>query len=325
MKKDLVSIIIPTYNSKELLIEAVNSALNQSHKNIEVIVVDDGSTDETMQLFTEFEKLGVKCFSQKNQGACTARNLGLKNASGDYIQFLDADDLIREDKLGLQLEAMQHDNADLSMCFWGKFIESISNLQPFIHQHIDFSDIHNGKDIMRSIGMKNWAGVHHQYLIRKDVIEKAGYWDETLLNNQDGEYFSRLFINAKKVAIVKQQLAYYRVGQVGTVSSLNSTKKVESVLKSWDLIYDLVSKDADKTLLAYPKKGYFVNYRITRNKYPKYAKIFAKRFDKIKEPCFLTSWKYYWIVKHFGLYYAPLFYYRLVNFKIIKVTGKHPI
>jgi len=325
MKQDLISIIIPAYNAKQFLKSTVESVLNQSYKNIEVIVVDDGSTDETMNLFPDFEKRGVRCFAQKNSGACTARNLGLKNAKGDYIQFLDADDLIHKDKLLFQLEAMQRDNADISMCFWGKFIKNATDVEPFIHQHIDFSDIQNGKDIMRSIGMKNWAGVHHQYLIRRDLIEKAGEWNQTLLNNQDGEYFSRVFINAQKVSIVKQQLAYYRVGQVGTVSSLNSTKKIESALKSWDLIYELVSKDDDKTLLAYPKKGYFVNYRITRNKYPKYAKIFAKRFDAVNSPCFLSTWKYYWIVKLFGLYYAPLFYYRLVNFKIIKVTERHPI
>lgn len=325
MNQDLVSIIIPTYNSKEYLVSSVESALSQSHKNIEVIVVDDGSTDETRQLFPGFEKLGVKCFSHENRGACAARNLGLKMATGDYIHFLDADDLIHKDKISIQLKAMQQDNSDLSKCFWGKFTGDISNVQPFIHQHIDFSDIHNGKDIMRSIGMKNWAGVHHQYLLRRDLIEKAGEWNETLLNNQDGEYFSRVFINAKKVSIIPQQLAYYRVGQTGTVSSLNSIKKVESVLKSWDLIYDLLSKDEDKSLLAYPKKGYFVNYTSTRNEYPEYAKIFAKRFDEIKSPFYLTSWKYYWIVKWLGLYYAPLLYYRLVNFKIIKVTGRHPI
>ena len=67
MKKDLVSIIIPSYNSKELLIESVNSVVNQSHKNIELIVVDDGSNDGTTELFSDFEKLGVKCFSQKTK------------------------------------------------------------------------------------------------------------------------------------------------------------------------------------------------------------------------------------------------------------------
>ena len=324
MKKDLVSIIIPSYNSKELLIESVNSVVNQSHKNIELIVVDDGSNDGTTELFSDFEKLGVKCFSQKNKGAAAARNLALKHISGDYVQYLDADDMLHQDKLLIQLEVMKKDNADLSFCFWGRFTDDIKDVQPFVFQHIDYSDINNGKDIMRLYGMKHLSGTIHSMLVRRDIIDKVGGWEESLRINNDGEYFSRVYYNTKKVSVLKQQLVYHRVGRVGTVSNMNSIQKAESALKSWDLVHELVSKDKDKTLLSYPKKGYYLNYIMTKYKFPEYAKIFAKRFNSIKEPCFLNEWKYYWIVKWFGLYYGAFVFWGLVKFKIIK-TNYYPI
>ncbi|MBI3519729.1 MAG: glycosyltransferase family 2 protein, partial [Bacteroidetes bacterium] len=286
IKTDLVSIIIPAYNSKEYLVSSVMSAVNQNYKNIEVILIDDGSTDGTKELFTDFEKLGVKCFSQKNMGAAAARNLGLKNASGDYIQYLDADDILHEDKLLIQLEAMQKDAADLSFCFWGRFTQSVEDVQPFIFRHIDYSDIKNGKDIMRSYGMKGISGAIHSMLVRRDVIEKTGEWNETLTNNDDGEYFTRLYLCAQKVVVVEQQLVYHRIGKAETLSSVNTNQKAESALKSWDLIYQYILKENDKTLLSYPKKGYFVNYRMTMGCNTKYSKIFAKRFDAIKSPFF---------------------------------------
>src|SRR5690606_4154417 len=131
MTKDLVSIIIPAYNAHRFLTEAVNSALNQSHGKVEVIVVDDGSTDQTRELFPSFEARGVKCLVQPNKGACAARNLGLSHATGEFIQYLDSDDVLHPDKIKLQLIAMREQDADLSKCYWGAFTDSADNVQPF--------------------------------------------------------------------------------------------------------------------------------------------------------------------------------------------------
>lgn len=320
----LVSIIIPTFNSKAFLEESVQSALAQSHKKVEVIVVDDGSTDDTVHLFPGFELLGVRCFKQSNKGAAAARNLGLKHASGDYIQYLDSDDVLHKDKLLVQLDAMQKENADLSFCFWEQFTDNIQQTSPFIFSHIDYSLIRNGKDIMRIYGMKGVSGTIHSMLVRKDVIQKTGAWNETLTNNDDGEYFTRVYLHSNKVTVVKKVLVYHRVGKSQTLSSVNTEQKAESALKSWDLIYNHVKKENDKSLLTYPKKGYFVNYRMTIGHLPKYAKIFANKFDEVNAPFHLSGWKYYWIVKWFGLYKAHFIYYALKKLKFIK-TNYNPI
>lgn len=324
MKSSLVSIIIPTYNSKQYLESAVNSALSQSYTDIEVIVVDDGSSDGTAELFPDFEKRGVKCYMQSNKGAAAARNLGLKNAKGSFIQYLDSDDILHKDKLKIQLEIMQKDGADLSFCFWEQFTDNVLETKPFVFKHIDYSEIHNGKDIMRSYGMKGISGAIHSMLVRRDVIEKVGEWNEELTNNDDGEYFTRAYLKSQKVSVIKQSLVYHRVGKSNTLSRVNTDLKANSALKSWDLIYQYILNENDETLLSYPKKGYFVNYRMTMGSNIKYAKIFAKRFDDIKSPFFLSSWKYYWIIKWFGLYNAHFVFYTLIKLRLIK-TNYYPI
>lgn len=111
----LVSIIIPCYNTEKFVSEAIESALNQTYPNVEVIVVDDGSTDRSVEVIQSF---GDRIrFEQINrQGACVARNRGLKLSQGEFIQFLDADDILLPHKLELQVPILQADQADLVFC-----------------------------------------------------------------------------------------------------------------------------------------------------------------------------------------------------------------
>ena len=101
MSQPLVSILIPCYNSEKWLAETLESALAQTWQNKEIIVVDDGSTDSSLEIAKTFESNKVKVLRQDNRGASAARNLGLTNAQGDFIQYLDADDLLSEDKISL--------------------------------------------------------------------------------------------------------------------------------------------------------------------------------------------------------------------------------
>jgi len=113
---DKVSIIIPCYNQGSFLRDNLNYLQNSSHKNIEILIINDGSNDiETLDILKviecEYPRLNIKIISQNNQGLSSARNLGVKHASGEYIQFLDADDIILNDKLRIQLEHFKSDPA----------------------------------------------------------------------------------------------------------------------------------------------------------------------------------------------------------------------
>lgn len=119
-QKKMVSIIIPTYNSGKYLLEAIESCLNQTYKNIEIIVIDDGSTDNTKYLLKNYIEEGkIKYFYQQNRGRSAARNLGLEKASGEFIQFLDADDYIHHKKIEKQIKLFNK-NKDIGLVYFGE-------------------------------------------------------------------------------------------------------------------------------------------------------------------------------------------------------------
>jgi len=113
---DLVSVIIPTYNREHLIKRSAQSVLNQSYKNLELIIVDDGSTDNTRKVVDSIKDERIIYINQKNQGACVARNKGIDNAKGKYIAFQDSDDVWLSDKLEKQVNALKQNNADLVFC-----------------------------------------------------------------------------------------------------------------------------------------------------------------------------------------------------------------
>src|SRR3954463_5077031 len=104
MDNPLVSIIIPVYNAEKYIAETINSAADQTWSNKEIIIIDDGSTDGSLAIAKRFANDQIKVFSQANKGASAARNRGLLEAKGKYVQFLDGDDLLMPNKIALQLE-----------------------------------------------------------------------------------------------------------------------------------------------------------------------------------------------------------------------------
>ncbi|MCF1421389.1 glycosyltransferase [Mangrovimonas futianensis] len=304
----LVSIIIPTFNSKNYLKQAVNSALNQTFQHIEIIVVDDGSTDGTLDLFPEFQSQGVQCYSIPNGGASNARNFGLGKATGDYFQFLDADDLLVPTKIEKQINLMQQHDADLCYSPWINFKNTLEDAQKqFRFTYLEHDQVRTGKELMISFGMENWFILTVSWLVKKSLITKAGIWDVNILNNNDGEYFSRILFWAEKVVCCNEILAYYRQ-LPNSLGKLNSEAKVKSSFNSYIKIEALLV-DCDPLLLSYPKRLYYMQYRRIRKRFPKLAKRAAKRFDDIRAPSFLSEKTYYWrFIQWFGLYRGAQFY-----------------
>src|ERR1700761_7775050 len=131
----LVSVIIPVFNSERYLAETVSSVLNQTYKNIELILVDDGSEDGSLALAHTFESEHVKIFHQPNNGASSARNKGLAQAKGEYIQYLDADDLLSANKIEQQVIVLQKNPGYICTCPTAYFQdeEDFSNKKPTEH------------------------------------------------------------------------------------------------------------------------------------------------------------------------------------------------
>lgn len=112
----MVSVIIPSYNRGKTIVEAVQSVLNQTYTDLEVVIVDDGSSDNTREVIQNIKDNRIKYFYQENAGACIARNNGIKFAKGDYIAFHDSDDIWRRDKLEKQMRVLLQSKADIVFC-----------------------------------------------------------------------------------------------------------------------------------------------------------------------------------------------------------------
>jgi glycosyltransferase involved in cell wall biosynthesis len=229
----LVSIIIPCYNAARWLQATLDSALAQTWPAIEVILVDDGSTDHSVEIAQRYASRGVKILTQPNRGASAARNLGLATARGDFIQFLDADDLLAPDKIEQQMQVLQTHSIDtLAMGSWGHFDHEINDAR-FVpqaiyaaHSGVEFLQLHYETSSMMQPG--GW-------LASRQLLERAGPWNETLSLNDDGEYFARVMLTASRLIFVPEARCYYRRTGATSLSRRKDPRAYASLYRSVEL------------------------------------------------------------------------------------------
>ncbi len=220
----LVSILIPAYNSEKWIRATIQSVLGQTWRNKEVIIVDDGSADDTLQIAKEFESRTVKVLSQSNRGACAARNRAFSVCQGDYVQWLDSDDLLAPDKIEVQLAGGTRASV-LHSAAWGRFFFRLT------HARFD------ADPLWRDLSPVDWLLSHlgggymmhpAAWLVSRRLSELAGGWDERLFSNQDGEYFCRVVANSEMVKFHPRALSYYRGGNASGISRNRSKEAMES-------------------------------------------------------------------------------------------------
>ncbi|WP_162926613.1 glycosyltransferase family 2 protein [Pedobacter chitinilyticus] len=194
--KALVSIIIPSYNYANFIIETLTSIRGQKYEHWEAIVVDDGSTDNTEALVLELAKVDARIIYvyQENKGLSAARNTGIKKASGDYIQFLDADDLISEDKIQLQLDHFAADkNLGISYCntyyFTNNNIQERYRSLDLTQQEwiIRLNDRPTTEQLWELVN-RNIMPVNSP-LVKREVVKKVGDFNTELTSLEDWEYW----------------------------------------------------------------------------------------------------------------------------------------
>ncbi|WP_324721951.1 glycosyltransferase family 2 protein [Salinimicrobium sp. HB62] len=238
MKEPLVSIIIPTFNRSTFLRETINSVKEQSYHNWECLVVDDGSSDFTKELmeFILAEDSRIKYLKRPEtwlKGANSCRNFGFKKSKGEYIQWLDSDDIISSEKLESQIKCMLQNDADLATCKWGRFYQlSDARISPDLKEYKDFD---SSLLFFEALAQSKGFFPIHAYLFKRELIEKGGGWLSLLNINQDGEFMARMIINSSKICFSNKGVAYYRFSQQG-VSAYDSCQKVENLINSWRII-----------------------------------------------------------------------------------------
>jgi len=232
----LVSIVIPCYNAGRWLTATLESALAQTWAAKEIIVVNDGSSDGSLAVARRFEPLGVRVVNQSNAGASAARNHGLRLTRGEFIQFLDADDLLSPEKISRQIALLEKRPAGtLASCAWGRFRDDPASAR-FVDTAVfrDFTPI----DFLALAG-ETGAMMHPSaWLVPRAVAERAGPWNESLSLNDDGEYFCRVLLAGAGVAFCADEAArsYYRSGLPGSLSQQRGERARRSQFHSVELV-----------------------------------------------------------------------------------------
>jgi len=209
MSPPLVSVIIPCRNGAAWLGEAIESCLGQSWTRLEIIVVDDASTDGSRDVARRYEGRGVIALDSPRRGASAARNVGLEHLHGDFVQFLDADDVLDRDKIRVQIErlAVAPDGAIASGAwarFGGQPGEAAFAAEPV------WRDFSPPEDFLIASWLGGGMMANFGWLTPRALIERAGPWDEALSLVDDGEYFCRVLLVASAVVFCGDARGFYR-------------------------------------------------------------------------------------------------------------------
>jgi glycosyltransferase involved in cell wall biosynthesis len=248
----LVSVIIPCYNGARWLSATLESALAQTWPRVEIIVVDDGSRDESLAIARGFANQEVRVESIPNSGASAARNRGLALARGDYLQFLDADDLLSAEKIERQVRRLERaPENSVATCAWARFRASPSDA------------VFRNEPLWRDLAPVEWLVCSWRehvmmatasWLVPRRLAEKAGPWDASLGPNpvDDMEYFSRVLLAADAVLFCEEARVYYRSGIDGSLSRQRKDENWRAIFRSFQLTVDrlLARENSAATRLA---------------------------------------------------------------------------
>jgi glycosyltransferase involved in cell wall biosynthesis len=235
---NLISVVMPCYNAAAFVDEAVNSVMNQTHANIELIVVDDGSTDTSVEILEHLVALHAPRITldfQNHMGPYPARNLGLKHARGRRVAFLDADDYWSPDALEKLSAAMDANQADIAYCGWQNVGTGAPGTKPYIPP--DYSQMDTAAEFLRSCP---WP--IHAALVRREALDAVKGFSERCFSAMDYDLWLRLYAHTQKLVRVPEVLAFYRWHDKGQISKT----KWKQVLDALQVRRDFVAHHPER-------------------------------------------------------------------------------
>jgi glycosyltransferase involved in cell wall biosynthesis len=318
--KPLVSILIPAHNAEEWIAETLESALGQTWQRKEVVVVDDGSTDQTAEVARRYASSGVRVLSTENQGQSAAQNHAFRQCQGDYIQYLDADDLLAADKIERQLEALREGDSKriLLSSPWAPLFYRTRHAR-FVQNSL-CQDLTPVEWLLKKLGENVHMG-NSTWLVSRELAEAAGGWDTRLHYDQDGEYFARVLLASEGTRFVPGTGSYYRFTGGGSVRTIGkSDRKKDSLLLSMKLHiqYLRLLEESDrvrKACLTYLQNWYFYFYPERPDLVAELQSLAAQLRGRLEVPRLRS--KYAWMAPVFGWKVAKRAQMAVPNWKVL--------
>lgn len=317
---DLISVIVPVFNSYEYLRNCIESILNQTYKKIELILVDDGSDDGSSEICDSYknkDKRVVVIHKKKNEGASEARNTGIKHVKGSYIMFVDNDDYININIIEILLSKIKKYNADISICNYKKVYEYKDFL---CREKSDKAEekIYTGRDAVSQI--------YSDKRVEFTVIWNKLYKKELIINekffgiHEDERFTYRILYKAKKIVYIESQLYYYmyRKGSISRNMSLKNYKCIGNMLEERvEFFKDKgeieLLKETEYLILNNIINQYFLEDKNTRKElFEKYKRNLKINEKEMKEHKKIFSKKRHLRLRMF--YFNPLLYIKFANF-----------
>jgi len=260
------SIIVPVYNGEEYLAQTLECLLSQSEKDIEIITVNDGSTDSTQSIIESYAKKDsrIKAVYQENAGVSAARNNGIESACGEYIIFIDSDDLLGDGALEKLYTAMQSTCADLAIFRTQSFGAGVSQYNPIVDELIKLEEIKcYDKRLLRNFIVSNKC-------YRAEVLKKSGVRFPPMRYSEDGAFFMQFVHTVKpKITGVADALFMYRQ-HAGSVTHCVNASLIREFSKSMDFVYETANgsfEDAPEQKEAYLQEILFKDYLALMNEF----------------------------------------------------------
>lgn len=235
---ELISVVMPCFNARSFLEQAVRSALGQDYGNVELIVVDDGSTDGSPALLARVadEYAGrVTILHQDNRGPYPARNVGLQHARGSLIAFLDADDWWADDCLGKLHRALNAAKADAAYCGWQNVGEGAPGKEAYIPPAYEAEDT-------AALFLKGCPWPIHAALLQRSLLERTGGFSTRHFSSMDYDLWLRILAMTRNFVRVPEVLAFYRWHGEGQISSV----KWRQVLDAWQVRKDFIREHPEQ-------------------------------------------------------------------------------
>ena len=279
----VISVVIPAYNAETTILETIRSVQSQTFSDFEILLINDGSTDKTLELLSTIDEPRLKVFSFENGGLPVARNRGIDRAVGEYIAFIDADDLWTPDKLEFQVAVLQRQPESGVAYSWTKFINEEGDFL-YAQKPIFFEG-----NVYPQLLIVNFVANGSNILVRRQAIEAAGRFDTQLKSAEDWDYNIRLAADCP-FALVPHYQILYRKSSGAMSSKVDVMEKanlfvIESAFQKAPIELQFLKKQSLSNTYKFFAKLY-IEYVPTRDGIKQASRKFKKALQ-LYPPCLL--------------------------------------